>query len=63
MALKKSIKKVRKISPFLMGLVLGFGQKFEISLFVVFVQNMPKESVLKPFRWKNWEFFTLKTSY
>ena len=38
-------KNTRKIGNFRKGLVHCFGQTYEISLFLLFRQNMPKKSV------------------
>ena len=37
----------RKIRIFLKGLVHRFGQKFEISLTLIFIQNTPRKSIWK----------------
>ena len=41
---KKTVNEKRKIRIFLKGLVHRFGQKFEISSTLIFMQNRPRKS-------------------
>ena len=42
---KKTVNEKRKIRIFSKGLVLRFGQKFEISSTLIFMQNRPRKSI------------------
>ena len=42
---KKTVNEKRKIRIFLKGLVHRFGQKFEISSTLIFMQNRPRKSI------------------
>ena len=42
---KKTVHKKRKIRIFPKGLVHRFGQKFEISSTLIFMQNKPRKSI------------------
>ena len=44
-AIKRSVYEKRKIRIFPNGLVHGFGQKFKISLTLIFMQNRPRKSI------------------
>ena len=43
--IKKSVYEKRKIRIFPNGLVHGFGEKFKISLALIFMQNGPRKSI------------------
>ena len=45
--IKTSVYEKRKIRIFPNGLVLRFGQKFEISSTLIFMQNTPRKSILE----------------
>ena len=42
---KKTVNEKRKIRIFLKGLAHRFGQKFEISSTLIFMQNRPRKSI------------------
>ena len=44
-SIKTSVYEKRKIRIFPNGLVHGFGQKFKISLTLIFTQNRPRKSI------------------
>ena len=44
-SIKRSVYEKRKIRIFPNGLVYGFGQKFKISLTLIFMQNRPRKSI------------------
>ena len=44
-SIKTSVYEKRKIRIFPNGLVHGFGQKFEISSTLIFMQNRPRKSI------------------
>ena len=46
--IKTSVYEKRKIRIFLKGLVHRFGQKFEISSTLIYVQNRLRESIWEP---------------
>ena len=43
--MKTTVYEKRKIRIFLKELVHGFGQKFEISSILIFMQNRPRKSI------------------
>ena len=45
--IKTSVHEKRKIRIFPNGLVVRFGQKFEISSTLIFMQNTPSKSILE----------------
>ena len=46
--IKTSVYEKRKIRIFPYGLVHGFGQKFKISLTLIFMQNRRRKSIWEP---------------